>query len=308
MNLQQLQYFRTVAEGGQVTKAAKLLHTSQPTVSMSIAALEDELNVALFEKQGRLLHLTPIGQVFLGHIAKALDEIEYGRLKLEQFTATTLKTIHIASTYSLSLSLIPPLVKQFTQKYPDTIFHLKQVSNLELLDNLIKGDADFIFGRIIPDENKNKSIIHIPLFSEELVILMHKQHSLAFHHQLEMEQLRNENFIFFHESTGYNAIVTELFQIFNIKPNIRYVVHDNATCAALVSENEGIALVVPSEAYDSTILRQIKLKTPPQYHPAEVCLHYRDDVSWSSGSYCHFLLAYIKTLDFNDILKRPKPY
>lgn len=86
MNLQHLIYFKTVAESGQVTIASKKLHTSQPAVSMSISALEAELDISLFEKKGRLLKLTPYGKVFLEHITKALNEIETGRQKMVQMS------------------------------------------------------------------------------------------------------------------------------------------------------------------------------------------------------------------------------
>lgn len=298
MNLQQLQYFKAVAESGQVTKAAKMLHTSQPALSMSIAALEEELEVALFEKKGRLLHLTACGKIFLGHITRALDEIETGRQEITQAALTNKKTIRIASTYSLSISLIPSLVKQFTQLHPNTIFHLKQGPNLELLEDLSKGETDFVFGRIIPGETKSEKIGHIPLYSENLVVLIHKDHPLAAKSKLQMDELQDEDFIFFHESTGYNMIVTELFRSCNITPRIRYEVYDNSTCAALVSAHQGIALVVPSDSYDSASLRQIRIKTPHQFNQTKVCLLYsRDHVRNPSPLHRNFL-EYIQSQEF----------
>lgn len=154
MNLQHLQYFRTVAETGQVTKAAKKLHISQPALSMALSTLESELEIPLFEKNGRLLHLTRGGKMFLEHVSKALDELDAGRHELARLSKSHERIIRIASTYSLSISLIPSLVKNFTVQYPDTIFHLKQGPNLEILENLANDDTDFVFGRIIPNEAK----------------------------------------------------------------------------------------------------------------------------------------------------------
>lgn len=298
MNLQQLNYFKTVAETGQVTKASKILHTSQPAVSMSIAALEEELDIHLFEKKGRLLKLTPYGKIFLEHITRALKEIDDGRREVTQMALTNKKTIRIASTYSLSLSLIPTLVKNFTQFNPNTIFHLKQGPNLELLEDLSRGETDFVFGRIIPGETKYENIEHLPLYSENLVILIHKEHPLAGRRELTIDEVKEENFIFFHESTGYNMIVTELFRSLNIQPQIRYEVYDNSTCAALVSANQGIALVVPSDSYDSQTLRQIRIKTPNHFNQTKVCLLYSRDYSQYVSPLHQSFLEYIKNQDF----------
>lgn len=296
MNLQQLNYFKTVAECGQVTKASKILHTSQPAVSMSITALEAELEISLFEKKGRLLALTPYGEIFLEHITKALNEIETGRQKIAQIALTNQQTIRIASTYSLSLSLIPTLVKNFTLLYPNTIFHLKQGPNLELLEDLTGGKTDFVFGRVIPGESNYEDIEHLFLYSENLVVLINKGHPLAARKELTMDEIKDENFIFFHESTGYNMIVTKLFESLNIQPQIHYEVYDNSTCAALVSANQGIALVVPSDSYDSHSLRQVKIKVRNHFNETKVCLFYcRQDITPLHQEF----LEYIKNQDFN---------
>lgn len=298
MNLQQLQYFKAIAEIGQVTKAAKMLHTSQPALSMSIAALEEELEVSLFEKKGRLLQLTACGKIFLKHVTSALNELETGRQEISQIALTNKKIIRIASTYSLSISLIPTLVKQFTLLHPNTIFHLKQGPNLELLEDLSKGETDFVFGRIIPGEAKHEKIGHTPLYAENLVVLLHKDHPFATKKEIQIDELQNEDFIFFHESTGYKMIVTELFRSFNIQPRIRYVVYDNSTCAALVSANQGIALVVPSDSYDFGTLRQIKIRTSHHFNQTKVCLLYAKDYIRNPSPLHRTFLEYIQNLDF----------
>ncbi|WZL72238.1 LysR family transcriptional regulator [Clostridiaceae bacterium 35-E11] len=295
MNLHQLQYFQSVAENGQVTKAAKILHVSQPALSMALSSLEEEIGLPLFKKNGRLLELTKYGTIFLKHISKALHEIELAKLETAQLALFDNQTINIASTYSLSISLIPEIVKNFTVQNPNTVFRLKQGPNLDLIKDLGKAETDFVFGRIIPGQDLHMDIKYIPLYSEDLVILTHSNHPLANRKEINMEELKDEYFIFFHESTGYNMIVTELLSTLSFKPKVRYEVYDNATCTALISENQGIALVVPSPHYDSKTIHQIKIKAPNNFNKTNVCLIWNKNTEQNASNLYRQFLDYVFT-------------
>lgn len=78
MNLQQLYYFRKLAEVQHYTKAAKALYITQPSLSDSIASLEHELSVSLFQKKGRGVQLTKYGQEFYEYVNQALGILEHG--------------------------------------------------------------------------------------------------------------------------------------------------------------------------------------------------------------------------------------
>lgn len=93
----------------------------------------------------------------------------------------------------------------------------------------------------------------------------------------------------------------KLFQSLNIQPQIHYEVYDNTTCAALVSANQGIALVVPSENYDIHSLRQIHIKTPNQLNVTKVCLLYRRDYCLNISPLHQEFLEYIKNQNFGSI-------
>lgn len=261
MHLQQLQYFKMVAEIGHMTQAARLLHVSQPALSMSISNLEEELGAQLFEKKGRMLQLTQCGELFLRHAITAIGAIEDARGEIARLTSTANQTIHISSTYSLSSSLIPGIIEAFSQQNPGVVIHLQQGPNMELLQHVAGRETDFVFGRIPPDAT-GKELRYIPLYTEEMVALLHRDHALAGRASLDLEELRGERFIFFHESTGFNRIVMDLFRQVSYQPDIRYEVHDNSTCASLVSAGLGVALVGPAPLYESMPVRQIPLSSP----------------------------------------------
>ena len=85
MNLQQLYYFRTLAEVKHFTKASIKLMVTQPSLSHSINDLEAELGVTLFDRSNRQVSLTKYGELFLEYVNRSLDILDEGRAKLSDF-------------------------------------------------------------------------------------------------------------------------------------------------------------------------------------------------------------------------------
>lgn len=81
MNLNQLYYFKELADQKKYTAAAKSLYISQPTLSVSIKQLEKELHCKLFKQNGRFVQLTSYGRIFYDTVVKSLDALEYGKRK-----------------------------------------------------------------------------------------------------------------------------------------------------------------------------------------------------------------------------------
>ena len=85
MNLQQLYYFKTIAELEHYTQAARKLNISPSSLSHSITDLEKELGVSLFIRQGRNVRLTSCGAFFLDYVSRSLEILDEGRSRLQDF-------------------------------------------------------------------------------------------------------------------------------------------------------------------------------------------------------------------------------
>ena len=95
MNLQQLEYFKVIAETKNFTTASNILLVSQPALSKAISKLEEELNVPLFEREGRNIKITKYGDVFLKYAESALNDIERGREKIQDMKNNNDRVISI---------------------------------------------------------------------------------------------------------------------------------------------------------------------------------------------------------------------
>ena len=128
MNLNQLYYFQKVAQLQHYHQAAKELNISQPSLSRSIANLEEELGVSLFQKNGRNIELTKYGSIFLEHVNRIIDEIKIAENKMKSLAGSSSGHIDIGYVFPLAKSYIPRLVRSFLnqQENHEITFSLSQ--------------------------------------------------------------------------------------------------------------------------------------------------------------------------------------
>lgn len=125
MELLQLQYFSEVVRQKSVTKAAQLLHISQPALSQTIRRLENELGVKLFEKSGKGIQLTAKGRRFYSQISPALGSIHSAA---EDITSDRLQGCITLGSY-LPLSPLLPCIQEFSALNPDVTFNLLSLTD-----------------------------------------------------------------------------------------------------------------------------------------------------------------------------------
>ncbi|MFE4481288.1 MULTISPECIES: LysR family transcriptional regulator [Streptomycetaceae] len=151
MELRQLQYFVTVAQHGSFTRAAQLLHLSQPGVSSQIRQLERELGHPLFDRSGRTVRLTPVGEAVLPHARAALAAAAAARRTAQEFGG--LRRGHVRLGMVAGAALTPPAelgtfpglattLAAFRQEHPGIDFSLTEDTTARMLDALRDGRLD----------------------------------------------------------------------------------------------------------------------------------------------------------------------
>lgn len=142
MTLRNLRIFVTVcSEGNSVTKAAKKLYISQPSVTGSIQALEEEIGVPLFERLSKRLYLTEQGKVFLSYAQRIL--VLYDEMNNAVAGGKEEVPIRVGASLTIGSTLLPSLSEQFLKKVPNV--HLTvQIRRSRILQEMLKaGDLDF---------------------------------------------------------------------------------------------------------------------------------------------------------------------
>jgi DNA-binding transcriptional LysR family regulator len=239
MELYQLKTFATVADTGNVSRAAQILHTSQPAVSAQIKALEDEFGVTLFERTARGVLLTPSGKKIKEKIERILDATR----DFAYFLAELKNDIHVVVTLALNTDAgvlkIKELLSGAAREHPETEFRFLHSSTMEIVRNISSGmiDAGFIFGS---PRQENLELIH--LTAVDLVIAA----PAAWRDKFETAQLRailELPWIMPPENCPFYFKVNELFRGHALKP-VKLVSSDHETTTLqLVQSGIGVSLL-----------------------------------------------------------------
>lgn len=193
MELNQLKYFKCVAETQNFTKAAALLHISQPSLSKSIFKLESELEVKLFERNKRYVRLTDYGEALLKHTKKITEEERDARLELLEISKAIKGDIKIASCASFSSpSKLYQYTKDFFISHPDLKLHQYLLDNKQIEDSLLKRTVNFAYSFSLPEHSEIQAQ---KLLSLRLGIVVSEKHPLAQKDSVHLWDLRNENFL-----------------------------------------------------------------------------------------------------------------
>lgn len=158
MEIRTLRYFLAVAREENMTRAAKLLHVTQPTLSKQLKSLEDELGKKLFTRHSFSIKLTDEG-VLLRNRAEDLvamaDKIEEEFVSLDDITGGEL---YLGLAESCQIKYLARTIKDFKQKYPNLRYHITSGDTEQIADKLDKGLLDFLVLAEDPDPRKYDSI------------------------------------------------------------------------------------------------------------------------------------------------------
>lgn len=117
-NLSQYKIFYEVAKAGNISKAAKELYISQPAISKAISKLEDSLQVTLFTRSSRGVHLTPEGELLFKHTQEAFQVLDQGEQELKRIKELNIGQLRIGVSNTLCKYILLPYLKNFIEQYP----------------------------------------------------------------------------------------------------------------------------------------------------------------------------------------------
>ena len=241
MNLQQLYYFRTIAELEHYTRASEKLSISQSSLSHAIAALEDELNVKLFARKGRNVALTKYGRLLLPYVTKSLETLETGVSKLNDFISPDTGAVTIACFPSLA-QFVPEIIVRYISETNRVNVRLQ--SNQEatygaLRELLLGGKVDLVLATEMNDSRISSTFIG----EHELVLIVPASHPLAQLDVVNLRELDGEDFIAFERHSQIREQLDEIFSRRDIHPNIRMESGQDIIIHGLVAANHGVAIV-----------------------------------------------------------------
>lgn len=192
MNLRHLETFLVVADELHFGRAAERLHVAQPAVSQTIAALEADLGVKLFDRSSRAVQLTAAGAAYVGEVEEIFRQIDRANASARSADEGTTGRLVVAFTAVCTLGFLPGVVVDFMRRHPEIAVELRQLGTAEQIDALAAGTIDIGFS-ILPDAH---GPVHSRLVApDELHLFLAADHPLAAHDRVEVADALAESFL-----------------------------------------------------------------------------------------------------------------
>jgi DNA-binding transcriptional LysR family regulator len=259
MEWHQLEYFCTVAQLQHFTHAAEKLSISQPALSRSIAKLEKELGISLFERQGKKVSLNRFGQIFFKHVERSMQEIIDAKQEIQDIINPDYGVVSFAFLHSQGTHNVPELIGRFLAKYPKIQFKLYQNPAHILLEQLMSDEIDLCLTSPVFSEKK---IEWTPLYTEELFAVVSKDHRFSNRKSIELVEIAEEPIITFKNEYSLRSITDQLFEEAGLTPKIAFEGEELMTLAGLAETKLGVAIIPQLLGRNNSQLSFIPISEP----------------------------------------------
>lgn len=283
MNLRDLQYFATLAETKHFSKAAKLCFISQPTLSMQIRKLEEELGFNLIERQKKDFLLTQEGEWLLNkakEILKLADEIK--RYSREQKDPSQ-TSLHLALIPTIAPYLLPKILPNLKTKFDNLHLYLHEEKTETSLELLKQGKLDAAILALPLEADFLSTTL---LYREKMLVALPANHPLNTHESISLQDIKKENLLLLAEGHCMRERVQDICHL--AKHPADFSATSLETLRYMVASGIGITLLPEMAASENKLLT---------YKPFKNKEAYRDIVlAWRKSSLHSDLLQQIAKL------------
>lgn len=278
ISIRHIEVFRAIMQAGSVTGAARLLFTSQPTVSRELARLESISGLRLFDREGG--RLVPTAQAIM-----LLEEVERSYIGLERINSVAQSIrrfehgqLSVACVPLFSQTLLPKVCKHFQQQHVGIGLSIAAQESPLLEESLSaqRYDLGLTEGEHVPRGTQGEL-----LFCSDMVCILPEGHSLLSRPRLVMEDFRGVDFINFSGLDIYRQTLDEHFRQAGVERHTVIETTNAASVCAMVRQQLGVAIINPLTAVEESgrglAIRPINVSIPyrvmlirPDYRPSSI--------------------------------------
>jgi LysR family cyn operon transcriptional activator len=171
-----IRYLKAVADHGSFTRAAAALHVSQPALSQQIRELEERMGVQLLDRSGRTVRPTDVGEAYLRHVRRALDELEVGGRAIRDVQDLSSGALRLGFTPSFAIYLLGPLIRRYRDRFPGIVLTITEMAQEEMERAVSTDvvDVGLAFSDVLAQD-----VEWLPLHAERLSLIVGQEHPAA---------------------------------------------------------------------------------------------------------------------------------
>ncbi len=271
MTLTELRYIVTLAQEQHFGRAAERCFVSQPTLSIAVKKLEEELDVAIFERSKTRVYPTPLGEKIVQQAQKVLEQASAIKDIVSAGKDQLTSPMAIGAIFTIGPYLLPHLIPELQKRAKDMPLYVEESFTGTLRRRIRQGDLDAI---VVALPFNEADVVTQPLYEEEFVVMMEKSHPLAERAAISPDALNEYNVLLLGEGHCFRDQVLEYCP--NLKPSLddqpgklRTAAEGSSleTLKYMVASGLGIT-VLPASAATAGLGAADMLVTRPFTHPA----------------------------------------
>lgn len=245
MDIRQLRYFVAVYEEGHVGRAAERLNLSQPALSQQIRQLEQNLEVALFQRTGKRLVPTLAAQTLYNHALPLIDGLEKARDALRHFRGRAPRSLAIGVLQTVNASLVPLLLERLREAQPHLVVQIYELSGLDIERRLLSGSLDIGIGFLPP---RQPGLHSLELYEDELQLVVSPQHPLRDFRKVSLAQAAEQPMLLLGEEFRVRQIWQEQLALLGRRPQVQAELNHMSGILDSLPHTATLATVLPGRA------------------------------------------------------------
>lgn len=250
MDTANLEAFLAVAGMRSFSRAAEQLHLTQPAISKRIASLEQQLNVRLFDRIGKHVHLTEAGAALKPRAELIINTLNDTARALGNLSGTVRGRLRLATSHHIGLHRLPPVLRRFIKAYPGVVLDIQFLDSEVAYEKVLQGEIELAIITLAPDVEP--PIIATELWLDPLEFVVAPEHPLANVERLRLRELAPHPAVFPGLNTFTHQVVSRLFEQHQLTPQVSMSINYMETIKMLVSI--GLAWsVLPRTMIDSQV-------------------------------------------------------
>lgn len=240
LDFHQLEYVMAIVEEKSISKAAKKLYISQPSLSQYIMRLEESLGVKLFSRTGKSLTLTFAGEKYVETARKILNLNSKLNRELSDIACCRKGRLRIGIPNQTSRYILPLVLPEFNKKFPEVEIIIEEDVSLKLENMLAEGKLDIaILNLPIGEEKLTYEIISI----ERIFLVAPKNHKIVGKDEVKLKSLEEEMFILLKQGQKMRTITEEIFHKAQISPKVSLQITNLDTAYRIAASGMGFTFI-----------------------------------------------------------------
>jgi DNA-binding transcriptional LysR family regulator len=247
MELRQLRYLVALAEERHFTRAAAREHIAQPALSQQIRRLEDEIGLPLVQRTTRRVVITEAGEFLVARARRILSEVDAAHSEMEGLRGVQTGHVTVGAMHTMGPVDVALVLAIFYKRHPDVELTVREQSSEELAEMLRVDELDLAFLSVTERIESHELGLH-QLVSEELVVVLPREHRLGKRRRVRIAELADDEFISFREGSRLRELLVSAGRQAGFEPRVKLESNESERIRRLVARGLGVAILPRSDA------------------------------------------------------------